>query len=335
MLRTLLCHRRVWPIVAGLLFVIAGLMGGCERADTADNASNGQVPEPAGSTLMLGETPLSGKIVYRRSDQRVRNFEFVTLDLATGHQRSIPVAYEVSGPNFSPTSNSIVFHITRDLLTNPRDTIAFLDLETGAVRELDNLPYRAALFPRFSPDGRQLAFYVLTDNEYRSKIYISDLDGQNLTPIPCPAEALCRHPQWHPEGNRLLYVADETEVHEIDLATEEIKVLDSVADDKGYEIHQAIYLDGGETMAVLWDRTSFPRRSGISLVPRDGEKTILYERRGSIPSIYRSGLPNTLFFVKTNLLRKEIDIFIYNYLTGEEVKLSEADWFSGGVNWKP
>ncbi|RFA29322.1 hypothetical protein CAI21_09615 [Alkalilimnicola ehrlichii] len=322
-------HRRARPIVASLLLAAAGLMVGCERADTA---GNGHAPEAGGSPLTLGETPLSGELVFLQSNMRMQDFEFVTLDLATGEKRRYHVGYEVSGPNFSPTSNAIVFHITRDLLTNPRDTIAFLDLETGAVRELDNLPYQAALFPRFSPDGRQLAFYVLTDNEYRSKIYLSDLDGQDLTPIPCPAEALCRHPHWHPSGNRLLYVADETEIHEIDLATEEVKVFRSFVGDNNRTLSRAIYLKEGNKIAVLWRDKGFPRRNGITLIYPEDEKEVVYEGRTRIPSIYEVDIPDTIALAKTNLLARTLDAFLYNYVTGEELQISEPDRLSGGVH---
>src|SRR5262249_11760247 len=52
--------------------------------------------------------------------------------------------------------------------------LALLDLKSGAVEKL-NLPPRAYQIPRFSPDGRQLAFSI--DDGREANVWVYDLSG--------------------------------------------------------------------------------------------------------------------------------------------------------------
>ena len=58
--------------------------------------------------------------------------------------------------------------------------------------------------PRFSPDGRQLAFASTRAGNF--DVYVSDAAGQNAYPVTSHP-GLDQHPDWSPDGRQLAYVS--------------------------------------------------------------------------------------------------------------------------------
>ncbi|HEX8525865.1 amidohydrolase family protein [Allosphingosinicella sp.] len=93
----------------------------------------------------------------------------------------------------SPDGRSIAFDLLGDIYTLP--------LSGGrATRIADGLPFESQ--PRFSPDGRQIAF--TSDRGGGDNIWVMDSNGQNRRQITRESFELLNGPTWSPDG---LYIA--------------------------------------------------------------------------------------------------------------------------------
>jgi serine/threonine protein kinase/DNA-binding beta-propeller fold protein YncE len=82
--------------------------------------------------------------------------------------------------------------------------------------------------PRWSPDGRSIAFVSNRDGPPR--IFLMDSDGQRMTPIDGAAPVLSSGQgallAWSPDGNKIAFVADEgNAVRTVDVATGRVTIL--------------------------------------------------------------------------------------------------------------
>ena len=66
--------------------------------------------------------------------------------------------------------------------------------------------------PALSPDGRRIAF--ISTREGTSQIYLMNLDGSGVTPVPAPG--WCFGPSFSPDGRQLVFVSTEdSKVHHV------------------------------------------------------------------------------------------------------------------------
>ena len=78
-----------------------------------------------------------------------------------------------------------------------------MDLASGQVSDLESTAGLNGERPRFSPDGRQIAFSTSYKSKGGPDAYIVDADGQNLRKLTTPALP-GRYPEWSPDGSRIV-----------------------------------------------------------------------------------------------------------------------------------
>ena len=70
--------------------------------------------------------------------------------------------------------------------------------------------------PRFSPDGKHIAFVSHRDGN--SEIYVISVDGTDLTRITHHSER-DDYPEWHSDGKRLVIVSERDGRHDLYLVS--------------------------------------------------------------------------------------------------------------------
>ena len=91
------------------------------------------------------------------------------------------------------------------------------DVSTGNEYQVTSFS-NDVLFPSWSPNGKQLAFFVNISGTW--DLYVSDLQGKSYRQISIGGDA--GNATWSPEGDRIAYqvtVGDNTDVFTYDLVT--------------------------------------------------------------------------------------------------------------------
>ncbi|HEU5473646.1 MAG TPA: amidohydrolase family protein [Actinophytocola sp.] len=118
------------------------------------------------------------------------------MDIGGRPERIVDDGYFASDPDFSPDGRSLVYVSDR-----AGDADLWLrDLSTGVERRLTTLP-GAQLTPRWSPDGRQIAY-----QDHDGAAWILDLASGSVRQVT-PNLFLPGRPTWSPDGNVLALAA--------------------------------------------------------------------------------------------------------------------------------
>lgn len=107
----------------------------------------------------------------------------------------------VEWPLPSGLGGELVFQ--SDLEGSPK--IYILELRSGTVRQLTHDPSYTDAYPRWSPDGRRIAFTSSRAGEF--DLYVMNADGggvERLTDHPEPD----RDPSWAPDGRSLFFTSE-------------------------------------------------------------------------------------------------------------------------------
>jgi Tol biopolymer transport system component len=70
-------------------------------------------------------------------------------------------------------------------------------------------------FPRWSPDGRRIAFW--SDRKGGTAIFVVDSDGSRLEQVSAAEDLGACCPVWSPDGRDVAYLANDLAVHAVDL----------------------------------------------------------------------------------------------------------------------
>ncbi len=90
----------------------------------------------------------------------------------------------------SPDGKTIVFDLLGDIYTMPITGGAATNIASGMAWEMQ---------PRFSPDGKRLAF--ISDRAGGDNIWTMDVDGSDMEQITKESFRLLNNPTWHPRGD--------------------------------------------------------------------------------------------------------------------------------------
>ena len=107
--------------------------------------------------------------------------------------------------SWSPDSRAVVF-ISH---TSQGDQLQLIsDLAAPAPKTLTNWDHTQTR-PRFSPDGKWIAFYSNHINSDRFDLYILPTAGGAAVPIAAGVVLNARGPSWSPDSSKLIYVLDD------------------------------------------------------------------------------------------------------------------------------
>lgn len=122
---------------------------------------------------------------------------------------------------FSPDSKQFAFTAQ----TGGKDVLSIVDVRTGDVRQLTNLPLDGVLDPSYSPDGKRIVFTGFSQGI--NDLYVVDVDGQNLQHLTQDRYGDAQ-PAWSPDGNFITFSTDRasTNLVDLDLGKPQIAVMD-------------------------------------------------------------------------------------------------------------
>ncbi len=183
-----------WWLIAGCLAVAATAIFGV-RAILHRNAPAEIIRLIKDSTAAFDpDLSRDGKLLAYASDQS-GNVDVWLRPLKSGEARRLTsnVAADTS-PNFSPDSKQVVFRSERD-----GGGVYLMPVAAG----LERLVAPLGRSPKFSPDGKSIAYWTGTEHHFEGKVFIVGLaDGKTVRLGTDLADA--KWPVWSPDGSALL-----------------------------------------------------------------------------------------------------------------------------------
>jgi Tol biopolymer transport system component len=124
-------------------------------------------------------------------------------------------------PHISPNGKKVAFRSNRITPTNPTGDfeIFVMDIDDFYGTDVRQLTFNTAddVWPRWSPNGKQIAFHSNVDGNF--EIYIVNSDTMALTRVTNYA-GLDQWPEWSPDGNKLA-IRRDMDIYIIDLRSRE------------------------------------------------------------------------------------------------------------------
>ena len=115
--------------------------------------------------------------------------------------------YSVSSPLFSPDGTKAVVVVFQTGIGEhiPSSHIWLVEVASKSIRQFTN-SLKSESSPRWSPDGKQLAFLSARDGE--TQIYLMDLQGGEALPLTESKTAINSF-EWNPLGKTIAYLTED------------------------------------------------------------------------------------------------------------------------------
>ena len=163
-------------------------------SDAAAGAQDAAVQDPAKS--FTGLEPVQDKPDDKKEEKKDEKKKDETVKLTLKSERKVEFTTDEAtwlALDVSPDGKTIVFELLGDLYTLP--------IEGGAAKRItEGMPYDA--MPRFSPDGKWLAF--ISDRDGADNLWIANADGTGLRQLTREKRFSFQSPSWMPDSEYVL-----------------------------------------------------------------------------------------------------------------------------------
>lgn len=220
-----------WALIALVTLAMVALVAAC---GDDDDAGDGEAPAPSGTTVGATAAPTTSDqepnlseqpIVYEATTNGVT--EIFLVDAGTGVSTQVTNDGGRSGhPAWSPDYERIIYTSDRGGLT--KRNLFTVARDGTDIQRLTNDPNTEHWAPKWSPDGSQIMYVEITEDE-GSFIVVMDADGTNPRRLT-PGYRFAEFPAWTRDGKMIYYAAIEEPRNNIDIfavdpATLEITVI--------------------------------------------------------------------------------------------------------------
>ena len=245
------------------------------------------------------------------------------------------VDYIWGGIDLSPDGSEVAFSWNRsgtfEIFSAPLDGERIFQL-TGANER--------SVWPRWSPDAKQLAFLRDRGGDERFDIWLVDRDGEHERNLTNEPGVMNRDIAWSPDGTKLVYTANAAGkgfgVHVIDVTTGAKRALTDGARD---DLQPRWSPDG--TLLVFWSRREDVRTNAdLYVVAASGGDVTRLETRGGVDgeSIDPRWSPDgtRISFTTDTRGRQEVAIATYaEREIGRIERMTESIHDEYGAVWRP
>ena len=225
----------------------------------------------------------------------------------------------VEDPQFSPDGTRVAFTVTEPWKADKQTRHVWLyDLTAKQLHQL-TFSQKSESFPRWSPDGKRLAFLSDREGEHQ-QIYVLAMEGGEASAVT-KGKASVSAFSWSPDGKAIAYLAPEAKTEaeeEKDKDKDDARVVDKddkharlrlvnpatletrVLTDASWEVKELEWLTDGQNIIIR--ATTRPAVEQFtdriySIAAKDGSKEELLAPRGPFSTLRVSPTGSTISFV--------------------------------------
>lgn len=125
-------------------------------------------------------------------------------------RQSLTLPFGTYGATFTPDGTALVYTASRGLGFGSE--IGRYDLATGALTQQRTFPQQTVAYPRWSPDGQQMAYILMPDSNIPftvGDLWLADATGKPVTRLDEVDAGHGYPPVWSPDGQTIAYVKRE------------------------------------------------------------------------------------------------------------------------------
>lgn len=158
---------------------------------------------------------LNGELqVYdARTDQSQAIAILVPTDGVARRSRRVSAKGQIEDYGLSPQGRRAVFSARGDIFTAPA--------EKGPTRNLTRSSDAHDRLPRWSPDGRRIAF--VSDQSGEEQLYVIAQDGGSMEQLTQGVRGRLYNPQWAPDSKRIAFSDKEGKAYVLDIESRQIQ----------------------------------------------------------------------------------------------------------------
>ncbi len=206
----------------GLLFVTDRASKGVANLWRLDPATKEATPVTAYEDFDVQMPSTDGKtVVFTRAgvlyrmDVATSKVEKVEVDVPSDRwalaERSVSAKETIQSMSVSSDGKWTAFEARGDVFLVSTE-------ESGPTRNLTRAPKSRERFPRFSPDGKKVAFFSDRTGEYQ--LYVADVAGEKpWEALTTDLDRTAYHAEWSPDGTKLLFGDKDLRLYVLDVAT--------------------------------------------------------------------------------------------------------------------
>lgn len=291
------------------------------------------VPTPIGGT---------GQIAYAMVENRIAQIYLANSD-GTNVQQLTNHINGACNFDWSPDGKQLVY-VSPCYAKSPQYADAglhILNLETGATRALLDEPM-GEFDPAWSPDGKKIAFTSMRDSN-TWQIYVFDLETSTLTQLTFYDEVVqsrannqSRYPVWSPDGKQLAYISRRGAEYQLWIMNAEdgseksrlVYTVPSVSD------YLPAWSPDGTFLLFSQANLDLTSPSVLMRLNIGMERAEQLVAAGA-PVVDVNFSPDGIWIAYESTDGNNQDIYLFNLLTGEKIRLTESPNVEFDPAWKP
>ncbi len=274
----------------------------------------------------------NGKLVYENGGY------LYVLDLSTNKSEKITVSINYDNPNLQPYYRNVSNYVGsfslspsgKRALFEARGDIFSLPTEKGEIINLTNTQGVRELFPSWSPDGKQIAFYSDATGEYEL-YFLENREGAKPKQITNGSAAWKYAPEWSPRSTHLIYSDRTLKLWLVDATSGKQTVIDEATSD---EIRDYSFSYDGDW--VVYSKPAPNYQSALWVYQLStGKKQQLTDASFSDGSPVFSRDGNYIFFLSDRDFNLTFSSFEFDYLYNNSTRIYAIPLRNDGTTLKP